>query len=591
MRRWFLPIDERVLDGLDALLKHRRFAWILAAVAFFVHAPTLRTGFLIDDYVHRFFAQGHSLPGGPRGAWDLYRFADGGPGTAEAIAQGFHPWWAEPGIKLAFFRPITSLIRVAEEKLFHDSPFGPHVISCVLFVLLTLGVLALLREWIGGAAASVGAVLFAIDDAHATTVLWIAARHTLVATLFVVLALLSFLRSRDRVTSIASGGLFFLGLLSSESSLGGIAYFIAFAFLLPSTKTTQARVLSLVPVLTASLVWFGIYVALGYGARGSAFYIDPGGDPVRFAVEAAFRAPVVALAQIFVPPAEIATSQAIPRGLHLGFALIVCTSFAWLSMRVHGRARALPMLFAFFVSILPGCGTAPDDRLLLLPGIAAFGLLGLFARAIRNGNVRFPRLLAGAIGVVHVFLALTLLPLRELVFAKTFSGVIERGAASLPADPSVAGKLLVVVSAPDGLLPSSMFLHRLLAGDTLPRGSALLMACPSAPVIVSRPEPAVLELESAQPMMNDPFLAAYRLSPFKGGMRVETHDLIVEVLAVERAKPKHLRITFKHGISVETHRFITWEGHGFVTFPMPSVGASVTLPAVDWNAFLAGPRQ
>lgn len=152
-----------------ALVDHR-FVKALALVAFASHATSLGAGYLVDDHTHRYFARGETIPGGPRGLWDMYRFADGGVGVRQAIDEGFHPWWTSSSLKLAFFRPVASLLRFVEEKAFGDHAVFAHLVSCALFVATVVALHAAYRRWIGGAAAGLAALLFALDDAHATTV-------------------------------------------------------------------------------------------------------------------------------------------------------------------------------------------------------------------------------------------------------------------------------------------------------------------------------------------------------------------------------------------------------------------------------------
>lgn len=579
-------------NRLKAWLLHPRFSWFLAIVAFLVHTPTLRVGYLIDDLPHRYFAQGHPMPGGPRGFWDLYRFADGGPGTREALELGIHPWWADPGIKLAFFRPVTSTLRYLEEVVFGAHAIGPHLVSCLLFVGLTLAVLQLFREWIGGAAASLAALLFAIDDAHATTVVWIAARHTMLATLFVVLGLTAFLRARKQgVASPAAAVFFALGLASSEAALGGLAYFAALAFVPAPRADVAGRVRALAPIAAVTLVWMVLYVTLGYGARGSAFYVDPATSPGAFLQVAFLRAPVLALAQLFVPPAEVASM--VP---HLLSTLaitgaILVTGFIALSVRVLGATRVIPLAFAFLVSLVPACGTSPDDRLLVLPGVAAFGLLGLWARHLAHRPPSLGKKLAIAAGtLVHVVFAVVLLPARALFFGAMFGAVLTRGEASFPRDDAFTRQDLIIVTAPDGLLPGNMGLIRILASGPIPLSTRILVGSPASPATVTRTAEDTLEISVEGGSMLDPFVRAYTSQPFRAGQRVDLRALSIEVLAVRDGHPTAYRFVFHRGISAERQRFVAWKGHGFEQIAIPPVGESIVLPAVIFDDVLAGPR-
>jgi len=568
-------------DRLRKALTHRWFPWFLAGIAGLVHLPGIGTGYLVDDHAHRFVGQGNTVPGGPRGPWELYRFADGGAGVRAAIDEGIHAWWTAPDLKLAFLRPITSLVRVAEERLFHENAALCHLVSVLFFVATALAVWRLLAAWVGGAAGNLGALLFALDDAHSMPVLWIAARHMLIGTLFVLLGLTPFLRARARGSvSLASGAFFFLGLMSSESAVSGLAFFGAIALFF-GPRTLASRASALAPVAVATLAWLGCYVAFGYGAKGSAYYVDPLTTPVAFAQVAVLRAPTLALAQLFGVPAEISgmAPAAAPVLAALGFLLFGL--FAWLSVRtLPDRSRTLSLLVAFVLALVPACGTNSDDRLLVLPGVAAFGLLACWARYVANVRPSVVLRVATVAGlVVHVGFALLLLPIRTLASASMLSGIVARGSATL--GPQATEREIVVLSAPDGLLPSGMLLKRQLSGQpAVPM--RVLCTSPKTPLTVRRVAASVLELSSEGGTMRDPFVGAVRNTPFVTGDRVELRGLTVEVLAAEAGYPTSVRFTFAESIDDGSRSFLAWEGHRFVPVELPPVGGSIELSAIDF---------
>lgn len=573
---------------LQKALTHRWFPWFLGLVAGVVHLPSLSAGFIVDDHAHRWFAQGNTLPGGPRGSWELYRFADGGPGVGQAVETGVHAWWTAPDLKLAFFRPITSLLRVAEEAAFGDQAWLCHVVSILLFVATALAVWRLLALWVGGAAGNLAALLFAIDDAHAMPVTWIAARHAVIGTLFLAWALALFLRARrEGRVAWPAGLLFFAALSSSESALGGLAFFVALA-LAYGSSALGSRVRALLPAGAATLVWLIVYVAFDYGAKGSAYYVDPLASPAAFTKVAVTRAPTLALAQLYGIPAEISgmvpgTAPTLALLGALGFA--VC---AWLSLaKLPNRAQTLSLLAAFVLSIVPACGTNADDRLLMVPGIAAFGLIGCWARYVAHAPPSFGLRVATAGGMlVHVLMALALLPARSTSSAKMLTGFVARGSDTLPV-PEPGNVETMAISAPDGLLPSGMVLRRHLAGNaTLPL--RVLSTAPASTLTLSRPALQVLELASEKGMMHDPFVAAVRADPFRAGDRRVVRGIQIEVLAAEQGYPTKLRFTFTTGALEDgTTRFVTWRNHRFEEIELPRVGEALELPALDFAQELA----
>ncbi len=529
-----------------------------------------------------------TYPGGPRGVWDLYRFAGGDDAIHSGTETGLFPWWTNPHLKLAFFRPVPSLLRVAEEHLFGDHAIFCHAISIALFVVTTLAVFELFREWIGGGAASLGALLFAVDDAHATTVTWTAARHSLIGTLFVVLSLTAFVRARARSkVSIASGLLFFFGLASSESALSGLAFFIAFA-VFEDPRTLGARARALLPVGAATVAWMGFYKSLGYGASGSAYYIDPLQSPARFASTAVLRAPILALAQLFGPPAEISGLTPAIAPLLAAFGAVFFVAFAWLSVRrLPNRGLVLALLSAFVLSLVPACGANSDDRLLMVPGIAAFGLLALWARRVAAPHPSLLLRVAAVTGaLVHLVLAPLLVPVRGLTLATMLTGLVSRGSASFPDDPKIAQQTLVILSAPDSLLPTGMVVMRLLSGRPIPKVVRVLSSSAATPITVTRVGASVLELRAEGGMMRDPFVGALRDEMLHAGDVTVLPDLEIEVLAVASGGfPSRVRYSFREGnLDDGTRRFITWRDHRYTPLDVPPMGASIELPALDFGA-------
>ncbi len=131
---------------------------------------------------------------------------------------------AEKGV--AMYRPVLLLTFALNYALGHKDPFGYHLLNVLLHSLCTLSVFLLLRRLFEGRAAPFfGALFFAAAAIHSQPVNYISSRSEILATFFVLAALLMHPgpahsnRSYFRVA--AAGVLFILGLLSKE---------IAFAF-------------------------------------------------------------------------------------------------------------------------------------------------------------------------------------------------------------------------------------------------------------------------------------------------------------------------------------------------------------------------
>jgi len=373
-----------------------------------------------------------------------------------------------------------------------------------------------------------------------------------------------------------------------------LAFFGAIA-LFDDARPFGARARSVAPVAVATLAWAGFYAVLGYGSQGSAFYIDPIHSPVRFLGAALHRAPILALAQLFGPPAEASTvSPAAVLPLAIA-GTIFFAGFCALSLwKLPNRALVLSLLVGFALSLIPSCGTNCDDRLLIVPGVPAFALLALWAR--RAGGLGASKLLrvATVVGfVVHVLFALVLLPIRSLLVASMLGGVVDRGATSIPPRASTASLGFIALSSPDSLLPASMVLERSLLDGKKPAPIHLFGPSPATPLTVTRTSATVIELSSDGGMMHDPFIAALRPNMFEAGEKVVTRLAVIEVLAVRAGGfPTAIRFTFHEGaLDDASSGFIAWENHRWVEVTLPEVGSSIVLPAIDVAAEFAAGRD
>lgn len=112
---------------------------------------------------------------------------------------------------LGLYRPLTTLSLRIDHGLFGLDPRGYHAINILQHVAAALLALLLLRRLVASrAAATAGAVLFALHWTHVEPVAWISARSELLAFVFAALTWLVLLRgeaTRARLFLAASGAL------------------------------------------------------------------------------------------------------------------------------------------------------------------------------------------------------------------------------------------------------------------------------------------------------------------------------------------------------------------------------------------------
>lgn len=589
-------------------LVHPRWPLVVAAIAFVLVLPSLGLGHMVDDLMHAYVLRGGDVPGGPEPPWDLYTFADGGDGLRRGIDEGLFPWWTSPALKLSFLRPPSSVLVTFDHQVLGAHPWASHLLSCLVYAALVLLVAHLFRRLLPGAAGGLAALLFAVDDAHHFPVMWIANRHAVVSAALAVAALLVHLRARDpgargRLGAWTGAALLALSLAAGESALGIVPYALAWAWWLdPGGR--RAAVRALAPWGLVLAAWAAIYVAGGYGASGSGVYLDPSGQPLAFAAGVAERLPRLLLAQLFGPPADLAPlvpPEAATAAAVAGLVLLAAVAAGlWRGSRSDPAQR--PLAAAMVLSLIPACAVFPSDRLLILSGIGAFGLIAIAIvragrtwRDRRSGDVaapdapRLPGLaFAALLLAVHLPIAALSMPVRIASTAQVFTAGIARGAATVPHDDGVRGKTLVVLVAADALMTQYMFLEHLAAGRPAPDTARILAVASRGEVSVEREGDRALVLRATHAVNGDVFSRLFRAGAYVAGERIDAGDLSIEVLEVGAdGLPRALRARFARPIDTSTQRWIAWQGRGFVEVPILGPGERVTLPATDWFTAMA----
>jgi hypothetical protein len=573
--------------------RHPKAPWLVTAIGFALTLPLLGVGYFLDDWMHAWILRGNNFPGGPRGAWDLYRFADGGEGVQEATRQGFFPWWSSPELKLAFFRPIASLWRAADHALWGEAPFMPHVEASIVYGLLCYVAARTYGRAIGGVTAGVAALLFAIDDAHSMVVGWVANRYGLLAALFGLASLVLVLpreglasRTPSAIApsrSLASAGLFALALLSGEPAVGVLGYLIALAWFHPLGRATGLRTIA--PHGVVFVAWGAAYAAGGYGAGGSSFYVDPLGSPLQFCLAAMERLPRLVVAQLGAPPAEI-WSILPPSGRPLYALLTMLLAIGLVTLLVRftrGDAAAKVLGAGALLALVPSCATNPQDRLLLVPGFGALGLVAMvFVRAWEGAELRRrTRVLVGALAVVHLVLAPLMLPLGAWNSRLSFQGFVQRGAASLPSDEGIRDQRLLILATPDLLMTNYMLVERMLGRGPAPRSGNILSIQGEGSATLLRTSDRVFVMSNPAGQNGGPFAGLYNAGSLKPGSTYETELVDIRVL---ESSPEGALTSFEVSLNepVEAYRFVAWRGRGFEEVTLPEVGATLEIPGTPF---------
>jgi hypothetical protein len=588
-------MDESARRGrLGRLAEHRHAPWFCAAVALLLALPTLGSGFILDDYVHMTMARPDLAGTLHRTPWDFFSFVDSDAYVRQLMEDGAVPWWTNPSLRLSFFRPLSSVWHWLDYRLFAGSPWVMHAESAGLYAITCLVVAALYRRVLGvGVAALLAGVFFAVDDAHAVQIAWLANRHTMLSTLFGAAALLGHDRSRRDGWGPGQGLAALclaLSLLAGESGSSTLAYLVAYA-LFVDPASPRERLRSLVPAGLVGLAWVVTYKLMGYGASGGGFYLDPLRQPLAFGMAVLVRAPLLALSQIALPPAE--QVAALPAGVQAGVAAVgalVVAGFAWLVARLLGPTR--PVLFfalGALLSLLPVCATMPAERLLLLVGVGGSGLMGaLAARLIERWQERAfgLRALLVITLTIHLVLSAPGLAAKGPLVAHLLGGLLDHAEASLPQGPDLAGKTLVIVNAHDGVMaPDAVVAHRLRTGF-LPRAIRQLTIATRGHLDLRRVDDHTLELALSEGLFHEPFSEVYqnRHAPMPPGYQTTVSGMQSTVVAsMPDGRPAATRFHFTAPLDDPSLVWLLWNGHGFEPCPPPVTGQTRRIEALEYS--------
>ncbi|MGA2797294.1 MAG: hypothetical protein ABSE63_06945 [Thermoguttaceae bacterium] len=284
---------------------------VAALVGVLLVSPSLNIGFLHDDYYHRWILTQSPAYADIRPAQsDMFRFFDGDPHRNQRMKEIGMPWWISTGIRLAFWKPITTLTHIVDYKFWPDRPDLMHAQNLLWFGLMLLSASLLYRQIMGSTvAAGLAIVLFALDYSHATPAAWLANRNAVLAAFFGILAIYAhhqWRRHGSRLGIVLAPVLFMMSLLSAEAGIGTMTYILAYSLVL-DRGTWKRRLATVLPYIIVVVIWRIMWSWQGYGVSDDliAIYLDPMAHPFRFMEMIFLRAPILLLGQWALPPAEV----------------------------------------------------------------------------------------------------------------------------------------------------------------------------------------------------------------------------------------------------------------------------------------------
>jgi hypothetical protein len=526
----------------------------------------------MDDFIHRTELRG-TLPLIAR--WDLFRFFSGNPAETRALVDaGLSPWFVAPDLKLGFFRPLSTLLAAFDDAVFDGFAPGYLLHGGLWYLALCALAAVWYQKHLPGSRGGIAAVIFAVAASHQQTVAWFAARNSVVAAVWGMLALLAHERARERTSPRARLGsvvALALALSAGEAGLGAVAFLVA-SECTERQASWGERLQRLWPALGLTALYFAGYALLGYGASGSGTYIDPLHHPLHYLRVLPERL-LVSLGVLWLnAPADLwfLVPAARPGLLAVGvLAGVGAAGWLYWGARRLGAdelANVRVLALALFASLLPQMAGPLGSRSYTLPSVAAFGLLAI---AVNQGlechGSRLRRFAAAAGAALLLLLHVLGGPISWWSNAR-FQARVDRAVSTqqleLDMQPeSVSTEDYVLLSVPDAFVGLYTPFRR--ASDGLPQPARFRsLSFGEQDHVVTRISERSFELEVVGgDVLGSPFAELLRDPDlgFRVGQRVETDGLSARVLELSpRGQPHRVEFTSSRSLDDPVLRLFAW---------------------------------
>jgi hypothetical protein len=442
---------------------------------------------------------------------------------------------------------------------------------------------------------------------------WLANRNLLMALFFSLLALLCHDRWRRggrKDCAVAAPVLLLLALLSTEAGIATFAYLLAYALVIDRGRKVE-RVLSLLPSAVVIVGWRVVYNALGHGASGGGFVVDPGREPLAYVQAVLERAPLLLIGQWSPLPADtywMFSEYAVRRYLVAGYAFLFVVLVGVLPLVKKDRV-SLFWLVGMLLCIPPICATAPMNRNLLFTAVGGFALVARYATGMLAGQSWVPTsrlyrvpmwIICVALLFIHVPVALGGRIWSQRMFATAERIIYSTVDIGEPAD--LPNRSVVVVNAPNPFLFVGLPHLRSYQGKPIPKLARVLVPgwrpleitrTGQRTLVIRSREGSVLSVDESSTDMQPNFLYLYRTfntffrgdnEPFHAGRRVEVTGMTTQVASVAPdGAPQEVQVDFSVPLEDPSLHWLQWDwqprGLGsYREFKVPAVGETVALP-------------
>lgn len=254
----------------------------------------------------------------------------------------------------------------------------------------------------------------------------------------------------------------------------------------------------------------------------------------------------------------------------------------WSLLRRDALARFWALGMA--LSLVPFCTMFPQVRLLVFAGIGGCGLLamlfenaGVWPRKPAAGGGR--RGAAWLLLLVHGPVAAALVP-HSVAALPLLGALTSAPSRQAPVGPEVARQTFVFLNGSDFLLAYLQLLRTARGVAPVPRRMALLSSLATASR-VERFDDRTLVIATPAGWFHYAFDAAF-VSPrrkFSAGERIDRPDYVAEIRSTTGdGRPLEVAFRFRRTLESPELRWLYWSEGRLVPFPLPAVGASVSVP-------------
>lgn len=566
--------------------------WLVLLLPVIFLLPLMMMPQTLDDLVHHHvFAQ--SLPIFSGASWwrDLFVFLDGNSArTQQVIEQFLLPWWTDEQIQIAFFRPLSALTHWVDFQLWPNSHALNHLHSFIWLGLLILLVFKLYKTLVVDyRIAILAGLLFAFDASHFIPATWVANRNILVAGVFGVACLLTYIKCQQthRLSWYGFSLLLFLACLySAEAGVSIGAFILAYALCLDS-RPWRNRIAKLAGYGLVFVIWYYQYKAMGYGASGNGFYLDPATDPVAFTSALSWKYLLYVLMYFIGLPSAGYYSGGMPQ-VWLLFTAIALT-FAmglllWPLLKKNAAVRF--WLLSFFLALLPIASSSPHERTMVMAGIAANALMAILLVSVFGKNTALTtqyefvwktagRFILMPVIVVFVLLHGVLHPLGLAVIPVSTWAIhnenpLQKQLDTLPALSSEhTGR--IYLNAPSTLFVSTLHLYRATKLEKNQRMEPQFLLTPSAKMLkVERHGNHSVRLLLPPDIKPTAYDRLFRAShnPVKQGQLYQVGDMSAEVIAVNHLGLPII-VDYRWPYSLDRFQVLAWTGERFEQVLLP----------------------